>query len=116
GFCPKCVAEDRQNFGECYWHRVHQVPGVLVCPAHGDTLLNSDAPARNARTKYEFIPAEYAIRAAPIQQPGLSHTYSDILLRIAQDAAWLLKQRDLNYGPGILQKKYIAALADNGLL
>lgn len=115
-FCPNCVEEDRRNFGECYWHRVHQVPNVLVCPAHDNALQNSDAPARYARTKYEFIPAEYVVRAAPIQQPSLSHAYSDILLRIAQDAAWLLKQRELHYGPAILQKKYIAAFADHGLL
>lgn len=115
-FCPECVEEDRQNFGECYWHRVHQVPGVLVCPAHGDALLNSDAPARNARTKYEFIPAEFAVRSASRQQPNLSHACSDILQHIAQDAAWLLEQRGLKHGPVILQKKYIASLADHGLL
>ena len=27
-FCPSCVAQDRADFGETYWHRVHQIPGV----------------------------------------------------------------------------------------
>jgi hypothetical protein len=26
--CPECVVADRNRYGECYWHRVHQVPGV----------------------------------------------------------------------------------------
>jgi hypothetical protein len=40
-FCPKCIEEDLQNYGELYWHRLHQIPGVLVCPAHGEILQHS---------------------------------------------------------------------------
>lgn len=25
--CPHCINEDRQNYGEAYIHRTHQVPG-----------------------------------------------------------------------------------------
>ena len=38
-FCPECVAQDQVRVGVAYWHRVHTLPGVLVCPHHG-TLLN----------------------------------------------------------------------------
>jgi len=31
-FCPLCILEDKRQFGECYWHRTHQVLGVEVCP------------------------------------------------------------------------------------
>lgn len=34
-FCPVCLTEDQERFGEPYWHRTHQVPGVEVCPVHG---------------------------------------------------------------------------------
>ena len=40
-FCPICMQEDIEKYGECYWHRLHQVPGVLVCPKHKVTLENS---------------------------------------------------------------------------
>jgi Tn7-like transposition protein D/TniQ len=33
-FCPMCVEEDRRLYGETYWHRLHQVPGVMACPIH----------------------------------------------------------------------------------
>lgn len=33
-YCPCCVEEDRVACGECYWHRLHQTPGVEVCPQH----------------------------------------------------------------------------------
>ncbi len=37
-FCPECVQEDRRLYGQCYWHRLHQVPGVYICPDHQTTL------------------------------------------------------------------------------
>lgn len=40
-FCPECLKEDIEKHGETYWHRVHQVPGVLICPNHKVLLKNS---------------------------------------------------------------------------
>ena len=40
-FCPICMQEDIQIYGEYYWHRLHQVPGMLVCPKHKVPLENS---------------------------------------------------------------------------
>lgn len=40
-FCPQCLIEDLQQYGETYWHRLHQVPGVRVCLIHGVGLPNS---------------------------------------------------------------------------
>ncbi|WP_348636025.1 TniQ family protein [Pseudomonas aeruginosa] len=37
-FCPVCLNEDIGRVGAAYWHRVHQLPGVLVCPHHGRML------------------------------------------------------------------------------
>ncbi|MGU8833494.1 TnsD family Tn7-like transposition protein [Clostridium perfringens] len=33
-FCPECLKADIKNYGEGYWHNIHQIPGVLVCPHH----------------------------------------------------------------------------------
>ncbi len=40
-FCPKCYEADHDALGEAYWHRIHQIPGVVVCPQHGCLLENS---------------------------------------------------------------------------
>ncbi|MEH2218722.1 MULTISPECIES: TnsD family Tn7-like transposition protein [unclassified Nostoc] len=40
-FCLYCIEEDTQKYGEPYWHRFHQVPGVIVCPIHRIALNNS---------------------------------------------------------------------------
>lgn len=41
-YCPVCVKEDRQKYGETYWHREHQISGLSVCPKHGCVLNYSD--------------------------------------------------------------------------
>src|SRR5260370_3579634 len=33
-YCSGCVIEDRATYGGSYWHRLHQIHGVLVCPKH----------------------------------------------------------------------------------
>lgn len=40
-YCPMCVSEDRDKFGETYWHRKHQIVGINVCPIHRCYLKNS---------------------------------------------------------------------------
>ncbi|MBO5389982.1 MAG: TniQ family protein [Lachnospiraceae bacterium] len=40
-YCPLCIKEDRQHYGEAYWHRIHQMAGVDVCPIHKCYLKDS---------------------------------------------------------------------------
>ncbi|KZN29033.1 hypothetical protein N480_09705 [Pseudoalteromonas luteoviolacea S2607] len=34
-YCPKCVEIDFKKYGAAYWHKVHQLIGITVCPVHG---------------------------------------------------------------------------------
>ncbi len=40
-YCPVCVKEDRETYGETYWNRLHQITGMKVCVKHGVYLLDS---------------------------------------------------------------------------
>jgi hypothetical protein len=55
-FCPKCLKEDKARYGEFYWHRVHQVPGVVVCPKHKVLLRNSKVSV-HSQNKHEYVSA-----------------------------------------------------------
>jgi len=37
-YCDDCVAGDRAVGRPLHWRRVHQIPGVVVCPTHGTWL------------------------------------------------------------------------------
>ena len=76
--CPHCIQRDREMYGEPYYHRCHQLPGVSVCPEHHAPLLtfgeehdskkricsfdfDSCKPVENASTMADSIAyAEYA--------------------------------------------------------
>lgn len=38
-YCPKCIVEDYERYGECYVHRLHQLEFVHVCNIHGEALV-----------------------------------------------------------------------------
>lgn len=60
-YCPLCAADDRGQYGEAYWHRVHQMIGIPVCPVHGCYLVDSSViisgkAAPSLTTAEEVIP------------------------------------------------------------
>ena len=64
-YCPLCVNADRKTFGETYWHRVHQMTGVNICPIHHCNLIDTDlatssnvSPALIAAEEVVSIPRE----------------------------------------------------------
>ena len=46
-YCPVCVREDTQTYGEPYWHREHQIGLMPLCPRHRCRLR--DKPIPNTR-------------------------------------------------------------------
>jgi len=42
-FCPICTRENREEYGEAYWHRKHQIAGIDLCYKHGCYLVDSKA-------------------------------------------------------------------------
>ena len=53
-YCPKCYQEDEKNFGEPYWHRIHQVTGVLICPKHQLWLEKTSIVVLSPKNKHAF--------------------------------------------------------------
>ena len=110
--CPLCVQEDKDEHGECYWHRIHQVPGVEVCPFHKVYLQNSTVLAQNRETRYEFVSAKRAIQQMVLQEPVSINPHNEVLLSIALDTQWLLLQHHLSQDLQSLYRRYSKLLAD----
>ncbi len=114
-FCAFCVHEDRKQFDECYWHRIHQVPGVEVCPFHKTYLQNSDALTHNGKTRYEFVSAQRAVQQKALQEPVSLAPSHEVLLSVALDAQWLLGQHRLSQEPQSLYQRYSRLLVNMDL-
>lgn len=57
-FCSLCLQEMKARYGEFYWKRCHQLPGIVVCPEHGCALQVSHLQP-NVRGRFEYVAATY---------------------------------------------------------
>lgn len=52
-YCPSCFEEDYEQYGEFYWHCIHQLPGTTICKKHLLYLQNSEVEVQyKNRTAY----------------------------------------------------------------
>lgn len=114
-YCPLCVKTDRAEYGESYWHRVHQVMGVEVCPRHGTWLEASTAPARSLRSCNELQPANTVVTDCRPRFLGLHKPGAVQMSALAQDAEWLLAHPTVMSDPSAVRRRYLALLADQEL-
>jgi hypothetical protein len=80
-YCRECAETDMSTYGETYWHRVHQLPGVYVCPVHGTLTLQSDIELNELHREYAGMPP-YCDDITPADK---------WLTDVAADALWLLR-------------------------
>lgn len=63
-YCPICLQEDTQTYGEPYWHREHQIGLMPLCPRHRCRLL--DKPIPNTRPLgAQYLPLDRQDGATP---------------------------------------------------
>jgi hypothetical protein len=114
-YCPNCVEEDRVLFGVCYWHRLHQVPGVELCPIHSMMLEQSLLPTRGSENGYPLVSAEQAIQLTP-PRSAASSPFSQILMDIAIEISYLLEHPFIFQDPHLFPQRYRALLAQHDFI
>lgn len=115
-FCPLCQTEDRKLFKQTYWHRLHQLPGVEVCPSHAVFLEQSKARARHLSNPFRFLMAEEYTETRPTRPLDPDEPEHMVLLKLASNAAWLLdQQRVLTSSLEGPRNRYLALLIERGL-
>ena len=82
-YCPVCAEEEREKYGEAYWHRKHQIRNMIVCHKHGCLLENTSVKATSEQT-FTFCPAEeYAtIRSPTMTKNSLSQQYAEYMAAV----------------------------------
>lgn len=114
-FCPTCKQDDEKRLGEPYWHKLHQLHGVEVCPSHQVFLENSKVALRAGRNHLRFTSTEQATRN--VQERGMDIADRDhlTLLKIAHDAAWLLEHPSSGSPLTSLYNRHLTLLIKRGL-
>lgn len=118
-FCLGCVADDEARFRQPYWHRIHQVPGVEVCPTHSVFLSESKVPMRTSSGYQGLVTARQGLanlsanRKPPRALDASNHT-DGILLRLALGMASLLQTR-FESDPERIRRRYATLLFEHEL-
>lgn len=60
-YCPLCAAEDKSKYGETYWHRIHQLRNISVCPIHFCQLYNVGVEPNYRNTVKKFYIANESV-------------------------------------------------------
>lgn len=91
-YCKQCADSDRQQYGEAYWHRAHNLPFVTVCEKHRKELrvVRRDNPARSI----VFLPGEEE------DEPVENRLPPEWGFRIASLSVQLLQTRHRRYPVG----------------
>jgi hypothetical protein len=88
--CDACIAEDRRGGTPLHFRRVHQLPGVVVCPQHGSWLRHLDY-CFSSRTPWPSV--QEALALGEIASPAATPEQMGNLRRVAQAAQYLLEAR-----------------------
>lgn len=109
-FCTICSEEDQECYGEPFWHRIHQIPGVEVCSTHTVFLQESKVPTQYTWREWEFITAEQTNLKTQPHSLDFTNLNHRVLLKIAQDVNWLLQECRIAPGPMKLRQQYLTVL------
>ncbi|MCU4770905.1 TnsD family Tn7-like transposition protein [Bacillus toyonensis] len=111
-YCPECLKEQHQLYGEGYWNRLNQIPGVFVCIKHQVPLIKH--PVNIVKIKnHNFI----------YPNPKNKHKHEVYfetklmgeLISIAQDIDYLLHKDFSSFSKEYYLEKYETLLKVNGM-
>lgn len=87
--CSACMREDKSDFNFSYWHRSHQLPGVLVCHKHGNPLMIAQLETERRFHSRFILPEFDLIRKSALQVSGevISHATLYRLAVLAKEIA-----------------------------
>ena len=88
-YCRQCCAEDEQLHGSAYWHRAHNLPGVLVCHRHKDVLMELEASLVHLHRHRLFLPTDSWVEEGT-SATRVTAAHLEELFRLAASSASLL--------------------------
>lgn len=112
-FCSQCCLEDEQRYGEAYWHRQHQIPGMLVCLKHKVPLLDSEILLDNQQIHYC---AASQVNLFKAEQNIYTKEFVQLALSINQELDWLSRNYIEFQGMTWLRNKYKSLLVEKGFI
>ncbi|WP_276916563.1 TnsD family transposase [Aneurinibacillus aneurinilyticus] len=113
-YCPQCVRNDIESFGEPYIHREHQLQGIDIC-AHHHLLLKKYPIDPTTQSRIAFIRLDAKRMDLSVLQ-SVEPRYFDIQVKLAEMAYKILQVDLTRFSRESIAKKYRSLLRERGLI
>lgn len=114
-YCEECIAEDRRNYGEAYWHLKHQFDGVLVCNKHNRVLKVLDKSIEKIN-RQEYLNLEIEVEADDGDYIAQLDDRTMMLQKIYCNNMEKLIQMDFKYKEiNYFRERYVEKLIEMGI-
>lgn len=105
-FCKECRKADLQEHAETYWRRLHQIPGVCVCPKHKIALTDSRAYMRNVSYPFYLDATHFTEYVGDLSAISLNKRYYEKSVAVACRCEEILQITDQGWRGDNLFKLY----------
>lgn len=95
--CPLCAADDREMYGETYWHRTHQMIGITVCPIHECRLIAGDVEI-SGKASPSLITAEEVVPETVEVVTNVDEIEIQLASYMSQAFLYPIQMGDVNIG------------------
>lgn len=91
-YCPQCLKEQYDKYGEGYWKRIHQIPGIFVCNKHSIPLSKYPISLDILRMRsHKFVlPSTNEIK---ICKDDYDKEIKQCLLNLTEDVEYILEKK-----------------------
>ncbi|MCY9697587.1 TnsD family Tn7-like transposition protein [Paenibacillus alginolyticus] len=117
--CPVCLTDDIQNNGEPYWHREHQLPGMIICSIHEIELITEcnecAEPFSHSRTTKGVIVCPLFCRNGHDLSTRCVDKVDDHLLQISRGITDLFQLSQIGKVPSNIRELYLVKLSQLNL-
>ncbi|MEM7757370.1 MAG: TnsD family transposase [Cyanobacteria bacterium P01_A01_bin.40] len=112
-FCPDCLKEDLEKHGETYWHRLHQIQGVVFCPVHKVALQNSQIPIQGFNKHQYEAATEFNCQTRDLKCDR-NQIVKEQLINLAEDISLLIEDTYPSRTLEWFTKRYQTLLIERG--
>lgn len=113
-YCPRCLKEDMDKYGETYWRTFHQLPSVFVCLEHMSFLEESTEYFRQMESQFAYTNINVCALKEKNEEK-FSHVNSHFLFSIARES-YKITTKNYNLRQENLSAIYRSILRDNGYI
>ncbi|AXQ50878.1 TnsD family Tn7-like transposition protein [Lysinibacillus fusiformis] len=111
-YCTECLKEQFKKYGEGYWNRLHQIPGIFVCTKHRVALIKHSINIHNIQDVMFVLPRFEDTKVNPGKY---NSDVLESLLNLSEDIEYIFEKNLDTLAENYFYEKYVTLLEIKGI-